>query len=77
MLLYCLKCKEKTDTKNPKFVKTKNRWIMLLSNCVACGSKKSRFVIEQEASRVTGRSAKFLSKIPLEDLILTYSVVFI
>ena len=50
---------------------------MLLSNCVACGSKKSRFVIEQEASRVTGRSAKFLSKIPLEDLILTYSVVFI
>ena len=41
MLLYCLKCKKNTESKNPKVVKTKNGRIMLLSKCAVCDSKKS------------------------------------
>ena len=42
MLTYCLKCKRNTENKDAKMIKTKNgRGI--------CGSKKSRFMKEQEA----------------------------
>ena len=44
MLLYCLKCKKNTESKNPKVVKTKNGKKMLSLNCVVCGSKKSSFI---------------------------------
>ena len=50
MLLYCLKCRENAESKNPKFVKSKNERIMLLSNCPLCDSDKSRFIKEQEGS---------------------------
>ena len=49
MLTYCLKCKRKTESKDAKMIKTKNGKLALSSKCVACGSKKSRFVKEQEA----------------------------
>ena len=35
MLLYCLKCRKNTESKNPKIVKAKNGRIMLLSKCEA------------------------------------------
>ena len=44
-MLYCLKCRKKTEVKNPKVVRTKNR-IMLLSKCAVCNSKKSKFIKE-------------------------------
>ena len=47
MLAYCLKC-NKNKVADSKVVKTKNGKQMLLSKCVVCGSKKSRFVKEQE-----------------------------
>ena len=47
MLAYCLKC-NKNKVVDSKVVKTKNGKQMLLSKCVVCGSKKSRFVKEQE-----------------------------
>ena len=50
LLYYCLKCRKNTETKNPKVTRTKNRRIMLLSNCAVCDSKKSKFTKEQEAS---------------------------
>ena len=50
MLLYCLKCRENTGGKNPKFVKSKKERIMFLSNCALCDSKRSRFIKEQEGS---------------------------
>ena len=52
MLSYCLKCREKIDSKNLKVVKTKIGRIMIISNCVVCNSTKSRFIKEQEASRL-------------------------
>ena len=32
MLSYCLKCRKKTESKNPNVFKTKNGRIMILSN---------------------------------------------
>ena len=52
MLSYCLKCRKSTESKNPKIVRTENGRIMLLSNCVVCNSKKSKFIKEQEASEL-------------------------
>ena len=52
MLSYCLKCRKNTESKNTKFLKTKNRSMMLSSNCAVCGSKKLRVIKEQEASRI-------------------------
>ena len=72
MLSYCLKGREKTDSKNPKLVKTKNGRMMVSSNCAVCGSKKSRFIKEQGVSGILSSLGlrKTLSKIPLVDPIL-------
>ena len=52
MLPYCLKCRKNTESTKPKVIKTKNGRIMFTSNRAVCGSKKSRFVKEQEAKRL-------------------------
>ena len=41
ILLYCLKCRNNTESKNPKVLKTKNERIMLLSKCAVYGSKST------------------------------------
>ena len=46
----CLKCRKNTESRSPKFVKTKNERIMLLSKCAVCNSKNSKLIKEQEAS---------------------------
>ena len=56
-----------TESKNPKFVKTKNKRIRLLSKDAMCDSKKSKFIKEQKASGLLSSLAikTSLSKIPL------------
>ena len=49
MLSYCLKCKKNTESINPKVSKITNGKAMILSTCAICGSKKSKFIKEQEA----------------------------
>ena len=49
MSMCFLKCRTNTESKNPKVVRTKNGRIMLLSKCLVCNSKKSKFLKEQEA----------------------------
>ena len=49
MLSYCLKYKKNTESINPKVSKTTNGKTMILSTCAICGSKKSKFIKEQEA----------------------------
>ena len=39
MLLYCLKCRKNTESKNLKVARTKNERIMLLSKCAVRVSK--------------------------------------
>ena len=72
MLLYCLKCRKNTESKNSKVVKIKNGRIMLLSKCAVHDSKKLKFVKEQEArGLLTSLGIKApLSKIPLVDPLL-------
>ena len=53
MLPYCLKCRKNTESTKPKVIKTKNGRIMFTSNRAVCSSKKSRFVKEQEAKRLS------------------------
>ena len=73
MLLYCLKYRKNTESKNPKVVKTKNGRIMLLSKCEVCDSKKSKFVKEQEAS---GLLSSLGIKTPLSEIALVGSFLF-
>ena len=55
MVSYCLKCKKKkkkkknTESIDPKVSATSNRKTMILSKCAICASKKSKFIIKQEA----------------------------
>ena len=49
MLTYCFKCKRNTKNIDVKMLKTENGRLMLSSECALCGSKKSRFMKEQEA----------------------------
>ena len=46
---YCLSCRKNTENTNLKIVKSKNNRSMIQSNCAICGSKKSRFIKEQQA----------------------------
>ena len=50
---YCLKCKKKkkknTENIDPKVSASSNGRTMILSKCAICGSKKSRFIKNQEA----------------------------
>ena len=52
MLSYCLICRKNAESKNPKVGRTKKGRIMLLSKCAVCGSKKSKFIKQQEACRL-------------------------
>ena len=73
MLSYCLKCKKNTENKNPKFLKTKNGRVMLLSKCALCNKEKSKFVKEQEAkgllSKLTGVKVPILSDLPIANIL--------
>ena len=49
MKAYCLKCKKDTENIDPNISNTSNGKAMTLSKCAICGSKKSRFIKNQEA----------------------------
>ena len=46
---YCSKCKKDTEIIKQRVSKTNNNKTMILSKCAICGSKKSRFIKNQEA----------------------------
>ena len=46
---YCLVCKKYTKNTNPKIVRNRQNRLMIQSNCLIRGSKKSRFIKEQKA----------------------------
>ena len=67
MKTYCLKCKTNTDSIDPKMFKTKNNRLLMPSKCSVGGTKKSRFIKEQDAKGLLSnlRIKTPLSKIPL------------
>ena len=67
-----------TKTTDSKVLKTTNGRLMLSSKCVVCGSKKSRFIKEQEAKGLLSNLglktslSKILSKIFRSHFVLIY-----
>ena len=72
MKSYCLKCRKDTENINPGVSKTSNDRTMVLSKCAICGSKKSRFIKNQEAKGLLSNLGLRtpLSKVPLSGDIL-------
>ena len=71
MLTYFLKYKKDTESIDSKVLKTKNRPI--LSKCVVCGNKKSRFIKAQESK---GLLSSLKIKTPLNKTPLLGDILF-
>ena len=54
MNTYCVKCKKDTERIEPKMFRTKNNRLIMQSRCTVCGTKKSKFVKEQEVKGLLG-----------------------
>ena len=50
MKSYCLKCRKDTENINLRVSNTSNGRRIILSKCAICGTKKSRFIKDQEAN---------------------------
>ena len=73
MLSYCLNCKKSTESINPKVLKTTNGKTMILSKCATCGSKKSKFIKEQQAE---GLLSNLCIRTPLNKIRLLGDILF-
>ena len=70
---YCLKCRKNAGNMDPKVSATSNCRAMILSKCVICGSKKSRFIKNQEAK---GLLSKLGTKTPLSKVPILGEILF-
>ena len=59
MATYCVKCKSKTETINPKYKMSKNQKPMVQGKCVKCSKMKSRLISAAEAKK-----GGFIFKVP-------------
>ena len=67
MKSYCLKCRKDTENINPRVSNASYGRTMILSKYAICGSKKSRYIKNQEAKRLLSNLGNTtpLSKVPL------------
>ena len=67
MKSYCLKCRKDTENINPRVSNTSNGRKIILSKCAICGSKKPRFMKDQEANGLLSNLGVRtpLSKVPI------------
>ena len=73
MKSYCLKYKKDTENINPSVSNTSNGRTMILSKCAICGSKKSRFIKNQEAK---GLLSNLGIKTPLSKVLILSDILF-
>ena len=73
MRSYCLKCRKDTENINPRVSNTSNSRTMILSKCAICGSKKSRFIKNQEAK---GLLSNLGLKTPLSNVPVLGDILF-
>ena len=73
MKSYCLKCKKNTENIDPQVSSTSNGRVMILSKCAICGSKKSRFIKNQEGK---GLLSKLCIKTPLSKVPILSNIFF-
>ena len=69
----CLKCSKYTKNINPQLSSTSNGKTMILSKCAICGSKKSKFIKQQEAK---GLLSKLGIKTPLTKIPVLGDILF-
>ena len=64
---HCLKSRKNTENTDPKVSASSNGRAMILSKCAICGSKKSRFIKNQEAKGLLSNLGikTPLSKVPI------------
>ena len=67
MKSYCSKCRKDTENINLRVSSTSNGRKIILSKCAICGSKKSRFIKNQEAKGLLSNLGVRtpLSKVPI------------
>ena len=67
MKSYCLRCRKDTENINPRVSNISNGRTTILSKCAICGSKKSRFIKNQEAKGLLSNLGVRtpLSKVPI------------
>ena len=67
MKSYCSKCRKDTENINLRVSSTSNGRKMILSKCAICGSKKSRFIKNQEAKGLLSNLGirYLLGKVPI------------
>ena len=70
---YCLKCKKDTGNIDPKVSGSSNGRVMILSKCAICGSKKPRFIKNQE---VKGLLSKLGTTTPLNKVPILGDILF-
>ena len=70
---YCLKCKKYTGNTDPKISGTSNGKTMILTKCAICGSKKPKFIKQQEAK---GLLSKLGIKTPLSNIPMLGDILF-
>ena len=69
----CLKCQKDTKNINPRVSSTSNGKTVFLSKCMKCGSKKSRFIKNQE---VKGLLSNLGIKTPISKAPLLGDILF-
>ena len=70
---YCLICRKNTENMDPTVSASSNGRVMILSKCAICGSKKSRFIKNQEAK---GLLSKLGIKTPLSKIPVLGDILF-
>ena len=70
---YCVRCKKYTKNINPRVSNSSNGKTMILSKCAMCGSKKSRFIKNQE---VKGLLSSLGLRAPLTKVPLLGDILF-
>ena len=67
MKSYCSRCRRNTENIDPKVSNTSNGTRTILSKCAICGSKRSRFIKNQEAKGLLSNLGVKtpLSKVPI------------
>ena len=70
---YCVRCKKYTKNINPMVSNSSNGKTMILSKCAMCGSKKSRFIKNQE---VKGLLSSLGLRTPLTKVPLLGDILF-
>ena len=73
MKSYCLKCRKDTENINPRVSNTSNGRKTILSKCATCGSKKSKFIKNQEAK---GLFSNLGVRTPLSEVPILGDILF-